>query len=297
MNAKYTMNPKQVRNIFALAVVVMAGCVKEVPPPGLVLDEGIETKDTTYITAAIPAAQTKNVLFEEASGVHCTNCPDGAELLAQLKVDNPNRILSATVYSPFLNEFKPPQTKHDFNTQDAEDLVDFLGSEPPKPSSTIDRLLTGNSIIPYFFNKEDWPAKVNELLIKTTPLNIDLQSLKDGENYVLKSKITFTDTITAELAISVYLIEDGIIDYQLDNGVDVDDYEHNHVLVDILTPLSGSVFLNDVAQKEKGRVFERSFIYQLPSNVVNKANCHLLCFVHKTGGIKEVLHVEEVHLN
>jgi Outer membrane protein Omp28 len=283
-------------SLIIIVTLFVASCVKEKTPTGLVLHEEISTKDSTYITTTIPAAQTKVLFFEEATGVHCSNCPDGSRLLKTLSNQNPGRILSAAVYSPFLNEYTPPKGTHDFNTDDAQQLVDFLGGDPSKPTAAIDRLPNVGGVLPYFYGSTIWADSISSMLSKKTPVNIELQSLKQGSDYILKSTLTFTDSITSSLAMSVYLLEDDIINYQNDNTVDVPNYVHNHVLVKILTPLSGSVFLNDIIQKEKGRVMERSFVYSLPSNVVNKANCKLLCFVHKVGSSKEVLQVQEVDL-
>lgn len=287
-------------SLIILGALMLVSCVKEKAPLGLVLYEEINTKDTTYMVTTIPAAQAKVVLFEEATGVKCPNCPDGSRILKTLSDNNPGRILSAAIYSPFLNKFEAPYAPnqtHDFNSKDAEDLVNFLGGDPSKPTAAIDRLPTSDLNVPYFFSKLDWSGKLAGLLTKKTPVNIELESLKQGSDQILKTKLTFTDTITSSLAISVYLIEDSIVNFQDDNNVLVPDYVHNHVLVKILTPLSGSVFLNDIPQKEKGRVFERSFIYSLPNNVVDKAHCKLLCFVHKVGSVKEVLHAEEIDLD
>lgn len=275
-------------------LVLMAACVKEKAPSGLVLHSDVNTKDTTYITTSVPAKQTKVIFFEEATGVHCSNCPDGAKLLKSLSDQNSGRILSAAIYSPFLNDFTSPST-HDFNQPEFLQLVNFLGGDPSKPSACIDRLPT-NDVLPYFFDQTLWAGKVTQLLSKTTPVNIELSTQKVNNDYLLKSIFTFTDTLTAPLACTVYLLEDGIVDYQNDKNVDVLDYVHNHVLQKIITPLSGSAFLTDIIQKEKGRVFERSFLFSLPTQVVNKANCKLLCFVHKTGADKEILQVQEVDL-
>lgn len=295
MNIKYKLS-------LGLSVIILMtySCVKEQIPAGLVLNQTVSFSDTTYTISQIPTTQTRVIFVEEATGVHCTNCPAGAAELRTIKNANPNRIISTAVYSPFLNNFQPP-AKYNFNSQDALDLVIFLGnSDPSKPSAAINRISTttnqANTGNPYFYKQSDWNSTINGMLAQTTPLNIDLEVFANGSDYRLKSKVTFTDTITSDLAYSVFLIEDDVVDIQDTTGSEIEDYEHMHVLRKIVTPLAGSSFLNDQPTKSKGTVFERTFDIVIPNNVVDKNNCHLICVINRVGSSKEVLHASEIHL-
>ncbi len=285
---------------FSFVLMFASACIKEQTPAGLILNETVSFTDTTYTVTPVPAAQQRIIFFEEATGVHCTNCPDGAAELRTLKANHPNRILSTAVYSPFLNDFFPP-SKYNFNSQDALDLVNFLGnSDPSKPSAAINRTTApnnqGNTGNAFFYSKPDWATTIASMLPLTTPININLEVFSNGADYRLKSKVTFTDTITADLAYSVFLIEDDVIDVQDSTSTTIDDYEHMHVLRKIITPLAGSSFLNNTPTKGKGVVFERTFDVVLPTSVINKSNCHLICVVNKVGASKEVLQASEIHL-
>lgn len=292
------------KHIFSLGVVAITlfglACVKEQIPAGVILQTTVSFTDTTYTISTIPAPQARVIFVEEATGVKCVNCPAGAAELKAIKTANPNRILSTAVYSPFLNDFSPP-AKYDFNTQDAKDLVNFLGAgDVSKPSAAINRTSSAanqastGSI--YFYNKSVWNTTIQAMLSQTTPININLEVFPNGNDYRLKSKVTFTDTITADLGYSVFLIEDDVIDLQYSNVGEIDDYEHMHVLRKIVTPMAGSAFLSSTPTKQKGTVFERTFDIVIPSNVVNKNNCHLICIVNKIGSSKEVLQASEIHL-
>ena len=196
-------------SIIILVVASLAGCNKEQIPSGLLLQDELNTTDTTYITSNIPSPQTKKIFVEEATGVRCPNCPTGAEILRNLKSTYSDKIISASIYSPFLNYFQPP-AQYDFNNSDDSALVFFLNSsDPNKPQATIDRLETGGTP-KYFFDKTLWNATIAGIISKTTPLNIDLSAIPTGntDEFLITSKITFTDTITADLGISIYLIED-----------------------------------------------------------------------------------------
>ncbi len=289
-----------------IAMAILTGCIKEQVPTGLILLDELNTTDTTYMISSIPAAQEKKIFVEEATGVRCANCPTGADILRNLKATHPDKIVSASIYSPFLNYFQPP-SQYDFNNSDDSTLVFFLNNaDPSKPNAAIDRLETGGAS-KYFFDKSQWAAIVTGILTKKTPLNIDLAATSTGsmDEFLVSAKITFTDTITADLGISLYLIEDHVNDYQDSLSVAVLNYEHNHILRKIITPISGSSFLGSIPTKEKGRVFEKFTTFTLPplailgtspTGIVNKANLKLICFVHRTGSTKEVIHVEEIDL-
>jgi hypothetical protein len=286
--------------VFALLSIAYMACTKEQMPSGLNLYDTINTKDTSYVISVTPSPQTKHILMEEATGVRCPNCPAGSELVHTLQGQYTNRIYAVSVYSAFLNQFYPPAL-YNFNSTDADTLVTFLGSTATgtmKPSAVIDRVPTNYAAgEPYFFNKEDWASIIASRITMTTPLNLELDVLPNGSDYYLKSKVTFTDTISVNLAMSVYVLEDSVIDLQeFPSSVVKSDYVHNHILRKLVTPVSGSTFLGNIPTKEKGRVFERTFEITLPSNVLNKNHVKLLCFVHKTGASKEVLQVEEIDL-
>jgi hypothetical protein len=285
----------------ALALWALSSCTKEQVPSGLILKDQKNTKDSTYVISTIPASQSKHILVEEATGVHCSNCPLGAKILRDLKIQYPNKILSVAVYSQFLNDFQAP-SKYDFNSTDAMDLVMFIeGKDPSKPYAAIDRLNTGSADFNYFFKLNNWASKIDELLVKTTPLNIELTSTPtiNTNEYLISTKTIFTEDWSGDLAMSIYLIEDHVKDYQDSSVVKIPDYEHNHILRKIITPVPGSTFKDATTTKEKGRVYEKFVTFTIPTiptTTIKKENCHIIAFVHKTGTDKEIIHAQEIEL-
>ncbi len=289
---------KKIKYVSILLVLFATACChNEQIPAGLILKDAINTKDSTYILSTVPAKQPKKILIEEATGVLCTNCPDGAKALRDLEALHPNKIIPAAVYSPFLNDFQAP-AKYDFNTTDAYDLVTFVeGSDVSKPSACIDRVYSGGAPA-YYYKLSDWSSVLGSLLSKTTPLNIDVTATPTANTneYLIKSTVTFTEAWSGDIALSLFLIEDKVIDYQDSSVVVLPNYEHNHILRKIITPVSGATFTGAVTNKEVGRVYEKFVTFTLPANIVDKSNCKIIGFVHKTGTSKEVIHVEEIDL-
>lgn len=276
----------------ALTIFAIA-CIKEQTPAGLILTESVLFNDSTYSIGTIPTPQTKTILIEEATGVHCVNCPAGANEIQQFKNQNPNRILSVAVYSDGFNDFQAP-SKYDFKSQDANDLVKYLGGDPPKPSAAINRSLKGAN--DYFYYRSEWSTAINNFISQTTPVNIDFSTSEANNLLSVITKITFTESVNTPLSISLFLIEDGVIDLQDSSGKVIEDYEHNHILRKIITPVSGSTFFENNVTISKGTVLERKFYnIKLPINILNKVNCKLVCFISKVGN-KEIIHAKEIDL-
>lgn len=288
---------------------------KEQLPAGLVLVSGI-SKDTTYINPTIEAPQTKKVLIEELTGAKCVNCPEGAEIIKSLMVQNPGRIILTGIHSGFLTD-PPVNAKYDFRNDDATALRLFFNEgDPSKPSAAFDRTLatSGGSAGKAFIGKGatggDWLAMLPTRLAKSTPVNINLSSSYDALNNLVevKAKLAFTEDVTEKLALTLYVLENGKEDIQESkdvNGIpiEVEDYEFSHILRKLITPAAGDLVLDSLTTKVKGRVFEK-IVYFKPSifNPVNNVNgiildsCVIVGAVHKVGSSKEVIHVEEVKL-
>lgn len=286
--------------IAVIAAVTLFSACKEVGPA--VNLTPTEKKDTTYVTATIPAAEARRVLVEEATGVKCVNCPEGARLLAQLSNDNPGRVLvvglhAGALTSPIFNE-----SKYDFRTTFAADLFNFMGGEPNKPAAAIDRQLVGAS---YFLDKSVWPSKIPERLAVATPLNLSMTSDFDsvGNIATISIKGIYTSAVTASQSLTIALIENDIIDAQEDKDTPGDgvipDYKHEHVLRDMVTPIYGTALLDEFPTKEAGRVFERVIKYTLPAGASawNINNLKLVAFVHNAGTAgKDVVQAAEISL-
>ena len=73
-------------------------------------------------------------------------------------------------------------------------------------------------------------------------------------------------------------------------------YRHEHVLRDMITTATGTPIMSTLAEKEAGRVYERTFTYTLAAAWVPE-NCRLIAFVtNNNGADKEVRQVTEIHL-
>src|SRR4051794_39448582 len=72
-------------------------CQEEGPAINLKGNENA-VADTTYIESTVPAAEAKNVMLEEFTGVRCPNCPAGHITIDQIKTANPGRVVSISYH-------------------------------------------------------------------------------------------------------------------------------------------------------------------------------------------------------
>jgi hypothetical protein len=280
--------------ILGLIAILAVSCKEKGP----LIDFGnTKSEDTTYVVTP-PAVQPKKVLVEEFTGASCSNCPAARVQLANLAAQNPDKlaIMGIHIYN-YVQSAPTKESKHDFRTQDGTDIGnDVYGSVSMMPSAGIDRMLGGNG--ERLTLKGVWADLISTRLKVEPIVNIDLTSSFDeaGKKATVTVKVTYNKKTTGTQNISLAIIEDGIVDVQDSVQTIIHDYHFEHVLRDYITPISGVPFLQDKPEKEAGRVYQRTFVYD-----VNKdwkpENCKLIAYVHNNAGNdKEVLQVAEVKL-
>jgi Outer membrane protein Omp28 len=293
---------KKIISILSLAFIV-GSCCKEQIPAGLQLTGGgKQVGDTTYILPAIPAAQLKNVLVEEFTGVRCANCPVAAAALKNIQLATPNRIFAAKFHTgglaiPVIN------TDPDFRCDQADDIDNALGGAAPgQPAAVINRILnlsTGKFSNAYSSGK--WPLMISQELVEPTIVNLKLEKNVTGQDIQAVCSFTFTDTTSEPLSYCLYLTESKVEAEQdsvyLSGGFPVVVpimYDHEEIFRFTPTPEFIGANLPAVLQ-EKGRHYVRVLNFTKPSKVINLANCHLILFVQNSM-TKKVLQTVEIPL-
>ncbi len=278
--------------IIALSIFALASCDEEAPP-GLNFTPERSVFDTTYITNTIPAAQATNVLIEDFTGVKCPNCPRAQGVAKKLMSDYPGRVfvmamhpgkgLLATLTSPFKKPGDDHNSKYDFRTEEAADLLTMLGGTSQLPIGSINRTLFSPSESAILINDNKWPGKTSEKLLTTSIVNIDTFGTKgvyyvDANTIRINVKLTYTSASTDSQFVSIAIIEDSLIDCQEDGAMVNEIYLHNHILRRMITPTTGSQLKASIVP---GRVFEKTYDYQFaPNETWNRQNLKLVVFVH-----------------
>jgi hypothetical protein len=288
----------------ALMAIVAASC-KEQP---IIIAKGT-AQDSTYLSTTIQPKQTKHILVDELSGVKCVNCPAGAEKLEELNAQHKGILNIVTIHTGFLTSPIAGKSIQDFTTVDGSQIrLLVLGEEGSKPTAAFDRQKIGNDGNTYLVNVyTNWSNAVQQAIdaAPTTPLNIKIKSGYNTEKnqYDIEVTVDYTEAVTAQQALSIYLTESKIIDVQEYAPGNYDmNFEFNHVFRKSITPPSGIVFLSDKEVKEAGRgyIYRTSFKID-PTDAKEKfwkpENMKVVAFVSAaSNNDKHVYHVQEVDL-
>lgn len=238
------------------------------------------------------------ILLEEFSGFKCGNCPEGARIIHDLHEQYPDQIILLTVHA---GSFAVPDDVHtyDFRTETGNQLnTDYapLGY----PSAMINRTADENSGLVVLF-KSQWAAAINKFLDITPKFGMDIETSFDDTENIITAEIYLTslEEVSKNVAIAVYIAEDGIINYQLDYTADpndIYDYEHNNVLRASMNGAYGSAISDDIIPS--GTKFKITFNYELPEgNDWNLDNMKLIAFVNDKDGTNNILQAAVSYLN
>ncbi len=235
-----------------------------------------------------PQPGQQKVLVEEISGVRCPNCPDGSRLLESLNADFANSLIVVTYHAGSFS-IPYPASKYDFKTDQSVALMDKLGRPLGYPAAAIQRIpVSGGDSFQRYSNT--WGATIAGVLESEVPLDLKLEVEGRDTEVNVRISALFLKDIPIPVYLTVYLTENGLIDPQADTRVGdeyVPDFEHNHVLRAVLTPLEGKLWKNnfrelDVHQDSLMIRFEDFPIVEDPSQ------SEVVVFLHTKDGVLQV---------
>jgi hypothetical protein len=273
----YSISPKY-SFLYAFVLMMFLSCTEI--PPFIDFSEGpLVLRDTTYITNDVPAAEPKNVLIEDISGVRCVNCPSASETAKQILAKNPNRVFLATLHPTSLRQYTTPHQGYDTLSTEAAELImqTIIGTPTGLPAGAINRVK---------FDEEDritmahakWEKYALDEMATNSPvvLETNLEKDQDPSTAVIRVKATATTSMSRSLALTIMILESDIKSKQsTPTGYD-EEYKHSYVLRETLTPFNGNSLSPSI---ETGRVHERDFELTLDPEWVPE-NCSLLVILH-----------------
>lgn len=250
-----------------------------------------ETLDLTGGVDTTIAAQQKQVLIEEVTGVRCVNCPEAHELAKSLDSLNGGKLELVSLHTGF---FAVPyaNSQHNFVTECdslSEDIETYLGGPLNYPLAAIDRSLPGGQT-DLLLDKAFWAGQVAARL--SEPLQVELHLQNDYNATTRNLNVTLTanylSDVTDAQKISVYITESGIVDPQENTDGVEDNYVHNNVLRTVLTDPTGDAIAETTTA---GIELQRTYTFTIPSSWVAE-KCRVIALVAKeTPDSKEVLQV------
>lgn len=277
---------KQLIIPIAAATLLFTAC-KETGPA---IDFGPKAADTSFMAAA-ESPQARIAVIEEFTGVTCSNCPSGHNVVKSIEAANPGRIAPMAIQIFNFSQCNPVdepdvKTRHDNRTQVGTNVADgVFGSVSAMPVAGIDRTSVNGTML---LGRSDWAATVNGRLAIAPAANVTISRV-DYNTATRQAAITvhvaYTSAVAKGQKLTVAVVENNIVDAQEGVGATgfEQDYVHQHVLRDILTAPTGSGILTDKATKQPGQVYERTFVYNVNADW-NPDNCEIIAFVSNDNG-------------
>lgn len=230
-------------SLIVFLMVLLIACKEEGPFINFEEDQ-LTLVDTSFVSATPIAAVNKNVLFEEFSGVRCSNCPLGNAVTNGLYSALGDRFVPVTVHSDFLAF--PYENTQDLRNADANEIANSLGPVGQKPSTFINRKVINGLRLQG--SPGTWAGLVDDELNLNSfvDLNLEIVNLDEAER-VLRYRITLSYSADApNHNLGFFLTESEIIAEQLDGSVKIEDYEHEFVLRKSITPVIGTAIGSDI---------------------------------------------------
>lgn len=236
------------------------------------------------------------ILLEEFTASRCQNCPAGARIAHSLENYYPDRFYVVAIHGgtnavPYTTGDK---YRYDFRTNMGREMytthnIDQFGT----PSGKINRVSHQGSILIY---PNFWQSAVIDFLENTSSaaVKIDIEANYSEASKVIEVIIDldYRSPQITENKISVWILEDNIVNWQLDGAVDIPDYVHNNVLRYSFNGTWGEKVSETAIAT--GFQFNKTYSYILPQNSdwVPK-NLKVIAFVYDDdNGVKQVEQVK-----
>jgi len=211
-----------------------------------IVDADLNINDTTALkklftdhqwdTIAAPDNSTKRfIVVEEFTGHKCLNCPRGTWEIVRLDNIHQEQLIPVAIHAGTFAEPRPPKYSHDHRVGGdggAGDTYLNTFGVTAYPSAMVSRTRQAELL-----SDAQWDQRINSIKNDIPKVKIDLKNyiVKDTNSSAanilrIQIDIEWLDNLTKEHQLQVFLTEDNIIDWQDSAGVDLEFYNHRHML-------------------------------------------------------------------
>ena len=259
---------------------------------------GLTWDDSTYIESS---STMRKVLIEEFTGHTCTNCPQGAAELENLISTYGAQVVPMGIHSDatfcdprVLSDGSPAQFINgvaayttDFRTVDGDEYRNTFNVNGI-PKGFVSRRANGT---PFGFGQ--WESEFQAIQNDVPKVSIGLSTLYNDSSRTVKAVVNTTWLVSSpgNYKLQIQLVEDSLVDWQLNNGVDVPDYTHRHVFRGSINGSWGSA----IPTSNQGDTNTQEFSYIIPDHF-KKKDCIIVAFVYQDNPNYEIIQVEELHV-
>jgi hypothetical protein len=291
---------KKIIVILSLATFLVYACDKINPP--YVTETSRTACDTTFIDNSGDTVYHMKILAEEFTGQRCGNCPAAQRTLATLMDANSDLIVPITVHSGGFAVPEPPDFPNDYRTAPGDEIFNDFNVQVT-PMAMMNRTYVDGYLV---LTKSEWAGAIDYIKNNPTTHKVIISITPSYEaddrkvHVVVDSK--FLQTQNDSLTLSVFLLEDSVIDKQIDYEATptlVEQYVHRHVLRASFNGTYGSLLTQGDIQKNQ--VFRKCFDMTLNS-AWNPAHCHIVAFIFdddtktETEPHKDIIQAAEIAL-
>lgn len=176
----------------------------------------------------LPTIESKrNVLIEEFTGQGCTNCPDAHRGLAALTEQYGEQLISVSIHAGAMSLAEDNGTEYvGLKNDEGQEYANRWGDldKVGYPCAVFDR----SSEVSLFFSGK-WPELIRKELEKPTSLSINLEAHYNNDSTQMEITALMLPETDANAKLQLWVVEDNISAFQIDNGKVIHDYKHNHV--------------------------------------------------------------------
>lgn len=240
----------------------------------------------------------KVVLVEELTGVSCPNCPAGSAQLLKLISDFEGLVVGVGIHGDFLTEPIDGHSIYDFRTEVASDIESHLSPFLGKPAAVINRVQFPTEDFLGVDNIDLWQQYVLSEFDKPSLITFEYNVDYDPATRLVTLGVDIFPVVDlpGQYALSIMVTEGHIIDAQKNVSEIIDEYEHEHVLRDMMTATLGDQIGGNFSQ---GNAISKTYTYTIPESDGTwiPENMEIVGFVTDvTGGTEEVIQAFEAHI-
>ncbi len=199
----------------------------------------------------------KVVLIEDLTGVRCPNCPKGAAAIESILKKYQGKVIAVGIHGSFLTT-PLSNSKYDFRNPKSIALEEYLKPYIGKPAAQVNRRKFPDQDFTSIDAIELWENYIDQELKKEQEMEIVLRHTFDTSTKKLDLTVTAGALIdlSGNYKVSIYITENKIIDPQETKGAIIEEFEHNHVLRDMVTAATGDPLGANIL---KGQSIQKNF--------------------------------------
>lgn len=164
-----------------------------------------------------PIVSQRRVLLEEFTGQRCTNCPAAHAVIEKLEEQYGDELVVVSIHAGNFGIAAP----NGLMQPEGNEYASHWGVTA-YPAGVVDR--TGAVM-----TSDAWAAAIRAEAEKITDLVIDMEAVlsDDGKKVDVSTRMLTSGSVKGKL--QLWLVENGIIGFQIDGSNRLQDYEHNNV--------------------------------------------------------------------